>query len=168
MLTTLFFAQGVPMLLAGDELYRTQNGNNNAYCQDNEISWVNWDGLKDDDSLLQFVRGLVGAAPRASRAAPRHLSQGRAARQPCARHFLVACRRTRDGRPGVEQSGSAHLAVGLGGTASSPDLMLLLNPTEAECEFAAVLSGAARLGSGARHRASGRRVVGIPAARRAR
>ena len=59
MLTTLFFSQGVPMLLAGDEMYRTQNGNNNAYCQDNEISWVNWDGLKSDDSLLQFVRALV-------------------------------------------------------------------------------------------------------------
>ena len=65
MLTTLFFSQGVPMLLAGDELYRTQKGNNNAYCQDNEISWIDWDGLKDDDSLLQFVRGL--SALRASR-----------------------------------------------------------------------------------------------------
>ena len=49
LLTTLFFAQGVPMLLAGDELYRTQRGNNNAYCQDNEISWVDWSGLKADD-----------------------------------------------------------------------------------------------------------------------
>ena len=87
MLTTLFFSQGVPMLLAGDELYRTQNGNNNAYCQDNEISWVDWDGLKADDSLLQFVRALVGAAPRASGAAARHLPQGRAARQSLARHL---------------------------------------------------------------------------------
>ena len=60
LLTTLFFSQGVPMLLAGDELYRTQQGNNNAYCQDNEISWIDWDGLKEDDSLLQFVRGLSG------------------------------------------------------------------------------------------------------------
>lgn len=43
MLTTLIFSQGVPMLLAGDEIGRTQNGNNNAYCQDNEINWLNWD-----------------------------------------------------------------------------------------------------------------------------
>ena len=107
MLTTLFFSQGVPMLLAGDELYRTQNGNNNAYCQDNEISWVNWDGLKADDSLLQFVRALVGAAARASGAAPRHLPQGRAAGQSLARHLLVASGRPRDGGPGVEQSGPA-------------------------------------------------------------
>ena len=42
MLATLFLAQGTPMLLAGDEFGRTQNGNNNAYCQDNEISWLDW------------------------------------------------------------------------------------------------------------------------------
>jgi isoamylase len=55
-LTTLFCAQGVPMLLAGDELGRTQQGNNNAYCQDNEISWVNWDHL--DTELLEFIQAL--------------------------------------------------------------------------------------------------------------
>ena len=43
LLATLLFSQGVPMLLGGDEMGRTQQGNNNAYCQDNEISWVNWD-----------------------------------------------------------------------------------------------------------------------------
>jgi isoamylase len=42
MLATLLLAQGTPMLLAGDEFGRTQNGNNNAYCQDNEITWVDW------------------------------------------------------------------------------------------------------------------------------
>jgi glycogen operon protein len=53
MLTTLFLSQGVPMLLAGDELGRTQRGNNNAYCQDNEISWVDWPAA--DTDLLSFV-----------------------------------------------------------------------------------------------------------------
>ena len=43
MLATLLLSQGTPMLLAGDEFGRTQDGNNNAYCQDNEISWVDWD-----------------------------------------------------------------------------------------------------------------------------
>ena len=43
LLATLLLSQGVPMLLAGDEFGRTQRGNNNAYCQDNEISWVDWD-----------------------------------------------------------------------------------------------------------------------------
>jgi glycogen operon protein len=57
LLTSLFLSQGVPMLVAGDELSRTQGGNNNAYCQDNEISWLNW---KDADAeLLQFTQKLI-------------------------------------------------------------------------------------------------------------
>jgi isoamylase len=56
-LTTLFVSQGVPMIVSGDELGRTQNGNNNAYCQDNEISWVNWE--KADQKLLDFTRKLI-------------------------------------------------------------------------------------------------------------
>jgi glycogen operon protein len=56
-LTTLFLSQGVPMLLGGDEMGRTQHGNNNAYCQDNEISWYDW--ANSDDLLLQFTRKLV-------------------------------------------------------------------------------------------------------------
>ncbi len=57
LLTTLFLSQGVPMLVAGDEFSRTQGGNNNAYCQDNEISWLHWD--KVDEDLLSFTRKLI-------------------------------------------------------------------------------------------------------------
>jgi isoamylase len=57
LLATLFFSQGVPMLVAGDELGRTQGGNNNAYCQDNETSWLDWEGA--DRELMQFVIRLV-------------------------------------------------------------------------------------------------------------
>lgn len=56
-LTTLFLSQGVPMLLAGDEIGRTQGGNNNAYSQDNEISWLDWAGA--DEKLLDFTRRLL-------------------------------------------------------------------------------------------------------------
>jgi isoamylase len=56
-LTTLFLSQGVPMLLGGDELGRTQQGNNNAYCQDNEISWYDWVGA--DTDLHEFTRNLI-------------------------------------------------------------------------------------------------------------
>jgi len=56
-LATLLLSQGVPMLLGGDELGRTQQGNNNPYCQDNEISWVNWD--ESDNDLLRFVQVLT-------------------------------------------------------------------------------------------------------------
>lgn len=55
--TTLLLSQGVPMILAGDEAGRTQQGNNNCYCQDNELSWVNWEAV--DDDLLQFTRQLI-------------------------------------------------------------------------------------------------------------
>lgn len=56
---TLLLSQGVPMLVAGDEFRRTQNGNNNAYCQDNEISWLDWDLAEKHADLVQFVRSLI-------------------------------------------------------------------------------------------------------------
>ncbi|MFH5823071.1 glycogen debranching protein GlgX [Georgenia sp. AZ-5] len=58
-LTTLLISQGVPMIAHGDELGRTQEGNNNVYCQDNELSWVDWDLDEDQASLLEFTRKLV-------------------------------------------------------------------------------------------------------------
>nr|BFE81452.1 hypothetical protein GCM10020093_040530 [Planobispora longispora] len=57
-LTTLFLSQGVPMLTAGDEFGRTQGGNNNAYCQDNEVSWIDWSLARTEKELLEFVRTL--------------------------------------------------------------------------------------------------------------
>ncbi|MEX3931574.1 glycogen debranching protein GlgX [Paraburkholderia phymatum] len=60
MLATLLFSQGTPMVLAGDEFGRTQMGNNNAYCQDDEISWVDWKGIDDNGrALTGFVRKLT-------------------------------------------------------------------------------------------------------------
>jgi glycogen operon protein len=58
-LTTLFLSQGVPMLVAGDEMGRSQQGNNNAYCQDNEISWLSWDLDERNQSLLGFTQRLI-------------------------------------------------------------------------------------------------------------
>ncbi|HKB31210.1 MAG TPA: glycogen debranching protein GlgX, partial [Streptosporangiaceae bacterium] len=57
MLTTLLLSFGIPMMLGGDEIGRTQQGNNNAYCQDNEISWFDWSAA--DETLLAFTRDLV-------------------------------------------------------------------------------------------------------------
>ncbi|MFO7983851.1 MAG: glycogen debranching protein GlgX [Desulfuromonadales bacterium] len=56
-LATLILSQGVPMLLGGDEIGRTQQGNNNAYCQDNEVSWYDWEHV--DEDLLEFCRRLI-------------------------------------------------------------------------------------------------------------
>ncbi|HEY3748079.1 MAG TPA: glycogen debranching protein GlgX, partial [Pseudonocardiaceae bacterium] len=59
-LATLLLSQGVPMLLAGDEMGRTQRGNNNAYCQDNELSWMDWSPRSEDDqALYDYVRTLI-------------------------------------------------------------------------------------------------------------
>src|SRR5437868_6677511 len=58
-LATLIFSQGVPMLLAGDEISHTQRGNNNAYCQDNDITWLNWKLGDREKRLLDFVRRLI-------------------------------------------------------------------------------------------------------------
>jgi len=58
-LATLLLSQGVAMLLSGDEIGNTQSGNNNAYCQDNEISWLDWDLKPDQESLLKFTRRVI-------------------------------------------------------------------------------------------------------------
>lgn len=65
LMATLLLSQGVPMLLGGDELGHTQNGNNNAYCQDSPISWLNWDlSHKDDQEFLAFVRAMIALRRR--------------------------------------------------------------------------------------------------------
>ncbi len=59
-LATLMLSQGVPMLVAGDEFGRSQGGNNNAYCQDSEISWLDWEGIDDEGrALLEFTRKVI-------------------------------------------------------------------------------------------------------------
>ncbi len=59
LMTTLMLSQGVPMILAGDEFLRTQKGNNNAWCQDNDISWVDWELAEKHAGFLRFVRELI-------------------------------------------------------------------------------------------------------------
>ena len=64
LLTTLFVSQGTPMLLAGDEFSRTQQGNNNVYCQDNELGWIDWTLDDDGQRLLDFTRHLIALRHR--------------------------------------------------------------------------------------------------------
>jgi glycogen operon protein len=80
LLATLFFSQGVPMLLAGDELGRTQKGSNNAYCQDNELSWVNWDLSPADREFFAFVRHVIALRREHPVFRRRNFFQGRAIR----------------------------------------------------------------------------------------
>ena len=55
----LFLSQGTPLFMAGDEFGNSQKGNNNAYCQDNEISWLNWNQTRTNGDLLEFVKAVI-------------------------------------------------------------------------------------------------------------
>ena len=77
MLATLLLSQGVPMLCSGDEIGRTQGGNNNAYCQDNEISWIDWKLSKPQQALLTFTRGLIALRQKHPVFRRRRFFQGR-------------------------------------------------------------------------------------------
>jgi glycogen operon protein len=77
-LACLLLAQGVPLILAGDEVGNSQGGNNNAYCQDNEIGWVDWSGLgRDGDDLTALVAQLTDIRRRFPQLRPRHWVDGR-------------------------------------------------------------------------------------------
>jgi isoamylase len=78
LLATLLLSQGVPMVLAGDAIGHTQLGNNNAYCQDNEISWINWDLRQEDKELLEFTRLLISLRKSHPAFHRRNFFQGRA------------------------------------------------------------------------------------------
>ena len=76
-LACLFLSQGVPLLLAGDEVGNSQNGNNNAYCQDNEIGWVDWSGLgSEDNDLVDFIGRLTTLRRAYPQLRPRHWLKG--------------------------------------------------------------------------------------------
>jgi isoamylase len=76
LMTTLMLSQGVPMLLAGDEFLRTQKGNNNAWCQDNDISWVNWELAEKNAGFMRFVRELIWLRKRHPVLRRRHFFAG--------------------------------------------------------------------------------------------
>jgi len=88
LLATLVLSQGVPMIVAGDEFGRTQRGNNNAYCQDNDVSWLCWDPGGDDRALLSFVRELIALRTAHPVLRRRTFFQGRDARDPRAADIL--------------------------------------------------------------------------------
>jgi isoamylase len=76
LLGTLLLSQGVPMILGGDELSRTQAGNNNAYCQDNEINWFDWDLDRSQRHFLRFVRAAIAFRKRHRNFRRRHFLTG--------------------------------------------------------------------------------------------
>ncbi|HVL16107.1 MAG TPA: glycogen debranching protein GlgX, partial [Gemmata sp.] len=79
-LATLLLSQGVPMILAGDELSHTQRGNNNTYCQDNELTWLDWNLTPEKSNFLDFVRKVIRVWTGQPVFQRRHFFQGRAIR----------------------------------------------------------------------------------------
>ena len=100
-LATLVFSQGVPMLLAGDEIGRTQRGNNNAYCQDDETSWLDWQLSARQQELLRYTRQLVEIRRSNPVLRRRSFFGARVSSTRREGRDLVAPRRRRDGGSGL-------------------------------------------------------------------
>ena len=96
-LATLLLSQGTPMLLGGDEIGRTQRGNNNAYCQDNEISWVDWSLDDEQRALLEFTQRLLRLRRDHPALPPREVLPRPA--DPRARASRTSCWFRHDGEP---------------------------------------------------------------------
>jgi glycogen operon protein len=146
-LATLFFSQGVPMLAAGDELCRTQHGNNNAYCQDGETSWIDWSMPQEARSLLEFTRRVIALRNAHPLFRRRTFFRGRAVRDPAVKDISWL---NPDGREmseeDWEQSFARCLGVLLSGRGlaerdergnpvEDDDLLLLLNAHHDEIPF---------------------------------
>jgi glycogen operon protein len=152
-LATLFFSQGVPMLVAGDEMGRTQGGNNNAYCQDNEISWMHWELDEEGRDLLEFTQRAI--ALRNKHPLFRRLTffRGRAVRDSDAKDIVWL--QPQGGEMSDEEWTQGHarcLGAHLSGRGLSErdeygvpveddDLMLLFNASDQEIEFRLGMNG---------------------------
>jgi glycogen operon protein len=120
----LLLSRGVPMFAAGDEIRRSQGGNNNAYCQDNEISWFDWTQLNKNSDLLRFCRGMI------------HFRKAHAAVR--SGHFFtgavnergvkdVTWHGTKLNQPGWDDANARALAMTLAGFGPDPDLHVMIN-----------------------------------------
>jgi isoamylase len=126
-LTTLMLAQGVPLLLAGDEVGNSQNGNNNAYCQDNEIGWVDWSGQgQEGEDMTALVARLSALRRRFPQLRPRHWVEGK---RPDGSYGVLWL--TPQGTEMTEQdwnfSGGLFLAYALEGVADAAPLYIVIN-----------------------------------------
>jgi glycogen operon protein len=128
----LLLSQGVPMFVAGDEVRRTQQGNNNAYCQDNEISWLDWSLTETNHDLLRFFSELIAFRKRHPSLQRRAFFAGDVNERGLADISWHGCRL---GSPGWNDPDSHVLAFTLGGFAGDPDLHIMLNMDWQELVF---------------------------------
>ncbi len=135
-LATLFLSQGVPMLQAGDEFARTQGGNNNAYCQDNEISWVDWRLRSANHGLLEFVQLLARLRRLHVEFRRETFLKGAASRSGVKDVRWLSARGTEMTAADWQDSNSRALGVWFGEhTGSAERLLLLVNGADFEQRF---------------------------------
>jgi isoamylase len=133
MLASLFLSQGIPMLLAGDEFGQTQHGNNNAYCQDNETAWLNWDAAQEDlidavANLSAFRRANVALRQRRFATAPDDGNPD----TPVVRWYHCSGREMHDEDWGDE--GLDCLGMELAAASGEPPVLVILNAGD-DAEF---------------------------------
>jgi isoamylase len=129
----LLLSRGVPMLLGGDEFRRTQSGNNNAYCQDNEISWFDW-GLADKNvEVVRFFRQMIDFRKRFATLRAQRFFDGRRVNERGVAE--VAWHGTALGAPGWNDPNGRALAFTLGGFDGDPDLHVILNMSDLSLDF---------------------------------
>ena len=139
LLATLFLSQGVPMLQAADEMARTQHGNNNAYCQDNAISWVDWGRLVEYPDLVEFTRRLVDL--RRSRLWLRRDTFLKGARRAAAKHDVTWLHPTgremsdADWQDGALHCLGVHMSAGQVEVAEGHDLVVVFNNGAHDVDF---------------------------------
>lgn len=141
LLASLFLSQGVPMLLAGDESGRTQQGNNNAYCQDNPISWLDWELDAERRALCAFTARLIALRKRFPTLRRTAFFRG-APEPPCPAKDILWLKPDGEIRPADWRNGAVRcFGARIAGNAQTPALLMLLNPEAEEVSFA--LPGAA-------------------------
>ncbi len=128
----LLLSRGVPMILAGDEIRRTQRGNNNAYCQDNGISWFDWDLAQRNQDTFRFFKEMIAFRNRRSTVRGSEFFTGKEN----ARGLLdVAWHGCKLNSPGWFDPGSSVLAFTMGGFDSDDDLHVMLNMSGQDLDF---------------------------------
>ncbi|MCC8401584.1 glycogen debranching protein GlgX [Paraburkholderia sp. MMS20-SJTN17] len=132
LMALLFLSQGVPMMLAGDEVLRSQRGNNNAYCQDNALSWFDWTPTESGSAMLRFVQALIALRKRHASLRRRRFLTGRPS--PGQTRPDVAWHGERLHEPGWHDPRARLLVVTLGGEApGEPALHAVFNMDDGAC-----------------------------------
>jgi isoamylase len=129
----LLLSQGTPMIVAGDEVRRTQRGNNNAYCQDSDINWFDWDLAKRNQDVHRFVQEMIAFRRRHAITRRAEFFTGEANERGLPDIVWHGCELN---QPGWSDPGSSVLAFTMGGPGGDDDLHVMFNMSAQDLDFA--------------------------------